>query len=135
MQRLIGSKFAKAWLARALVVLLLAAQGLVAAYACPSAADGVRQGFVIPGESAGDGVGCHDQGQAPTEANLCLAHCTSGDETTQSADRSSLDVPALPGGPPMNLARRPAPEFTVRDTAVPPCSDPPIPIRFCVYRS
>ena len=87
----------RAFVARLLLGLLLFSQAALAAAAC----DGGR---VTPAQAIApaampDMPGCHEQ--PARNANLCLAHCLSAD---QSADTPQFVVPARSGAAPLTIA-------------------------------
>lgn len=97
MQRSTSSRFARAWLARALVGLLLFAQGLVAAHACPPGEHSIGQVLsALPAAPTDHHAGCHDQVPAPADANLCVSHCTASDQTDGTPQITVAAMPAVP---------------------------------------
>jgi len=118
------------WLARLMLVLVLFAQGIVAANACVAPTASAQQAFSMA-QQDDEAMPCHEE-ENPN-ANACLSHCTQSDQI--SVDQHSvpfaapLSVIAWVGNQPPAQHIRPTifPEHLVLDTG------PPIPIRFCSF--
>ena len=118
------------WLARLMLLLVLFAQGIIAANACVALNASPVQAYSMA-QQDDEVMPCH-QVKVPN-ANACLVHCTQSDQI--SADQHHLPV-ATPVSviawvsslPPVQHIR-PAivTEHLVLDTG------PPIPIRFCTF--
>jgi hypothetical protein len=74
------------WLARLMLVLVLFAQGIVAANACVVPSSSAAQAFGLS-QQGSDTPPCHQQKEIPN-ANACLTHCTQSDQI--SADQHHL---------------------------------------------
>jgi hypothetical protein len=114
------------WLARLMLVLVLFAQGMVAASAC--VASGPTQAYGIA-QQDDEAMPCHEE----ENANACLSHCTQSDQI--SADHHSVPLAAPVNAiawvsiQPQTQQNHPAISFKylALDTG------PPIPIRFCSF--
>lgn len=123
---------------RLLLIVLLFAQGAVAAYACPSltakiAATAVSQPVAMP-------VDCNHMGKMAAmdvdTPNLCLAHCQNGQQISDPSDSptmppivASVLVVALPDQAAFATAGRPY--VSERITAA---ASPPHAILHCCFR-
>ena len=118
------------WLSRLMLVLVLFAQGVVAANACvaPTASPTQAFGMVQQDDEA---MPCHET-EVPN-ANACLSHCTQFDQISVDQLHMPVIAPAnviaWASTQPPTQHVRPAisPEHLVLDTG------PPIPIRFCSF--
>ena len=118
------------WLARLMLLLVLFAQGMVAANACVTPNAGPVQAFKVVHQSD-EAMPCH-MGKVHN-ANACLVHCTQSDQI--SADQHDMPV-AIPVNVIVRVISQPLIEYShpiifsehrVLDTG------PPIPIRFCSF--
>lgn len=125
-----------AWSARFLVALLLFAQGVMIAHACTAAQRGAA--FAAAAEPA-SAAPCHEadaqaHAAAPgSDSASCISHCSSADQSAATFQVlvhampavALLTLPAAAAAPGLNSARAAVP---------PPTGDPPIAIRFQVFR-
>jgi hypothetical protein len=112
---------------RALLGLLLFAQFAVASFACEGT--GSRLAPVVSERMPP----CHQDTQ-PAAGALCVAHCTAGDQGTQAQAQSDFSVPAIVV---FRVSVQPALRLPDADAGSPgfvPGGDPPIAIRFQVFR-
>lgn len=118
------------WLARLMLVLVLFAQGIVAANACISPAASPEQAYAMA-QQDDEAMPCHEE-ESPN-ANACLAHCTQSDQISVDQHHIPVAVPVsviawVSSQPPAQHIRPViSPEHLVLDTG------PPIPIRFCSF--
>jgi hypothetical protein len=116
------------WLARLMLVLMLFAQGIVAANACIETAASPVQAYSMA-QQEDEAMPCHDD----LNANACLASCTQSDQVNVDQHTVPLAAPvsaiAWVSNQPPAQHLRPVifPEHLVLDTG------PPIPIRFCSF--
>ena len=118
------------WLTRLMLVLVLFAQGIVAANACIAPTAGPEQAYNMA-QQDDEAMPCHDE-ETPN-ANACLIHCTQPDQI--SVDQHSVPLAApvsiiawVSNQPPAQHSRPVIfPEHLVLDTG------PPISIRFCSF--
>jgi hypothetical protein len=113
--------------ARLLVGMVLFTQALVIAHACTPA----ERSASFTSLGSGHGSDCHEQ-KSP-DLGSCLAHCSTAD---QSLDTPQVTVPSMPVTPlltvPLAADRGPANAYL--DAATASGADPPIAIRFQVFR-
>jgi hypothetical protein len=116
------------WLARLMLMLVLFAQGIIAANACSTPAAGPAQAFAA-GAQNDEAAPCHDE--EISNANACLAHCTQADQV--GADQHLLQLAA-----PVSVigwaSAEPQAEITghiATARQIAPDAGPPLPIRFC----
>jgi hypothetical protein len=110
-----------------LIVLLLLAQFAVASFACDMS--GLRAPVVS--EQA---LPCHES-EEPGTGTLCIAHCTAGDQGTHFQAQVDFSIPALVVFR-VNIptpARKPV--SAIGTPTFVPGGDPPIAIRFQVFRT
>lgn len=114
------------WLARLMLVLVLFAQGIVAANAC--VASSPAQAYSME-QHDDDAMPCHEE-ETPN-ANACLSHCTQSDQV-------SVDQHDAPIHAPVSVIAwantQPQAQHTPSVTYSEPLAldtGPPIPIRFC----
>lgn len=129
---------------RFLLGVLLFAQFALTAEACVGPQDMSRSLHQVGQISASaEAMPCHHNGdlEAPVQAtaempaNLCVAHCTAGD---QSSDTFQVLVHAAPALPVLTLALLPEGITSAEDRQLDtpqPSSSPPIPILFGAFRS
>lgn len=129
---------------RLLLAVMLFAQFALAAHACVGPRDMVQTLQAAP-LAATEAAPCPRHHGAMDEAaaagdetmpaNLCVAHCTAGD---QSSDTFQVSIPPAPAIPVLSLILPPAdpasPEARLADAPAPAVS-PPIPILFGAFRS
>ena len=114
------------WLARLMLVLVLFAQGIVAANACVAFSAAQAYSMAMQDDEA---MPCHEE-EIPN-ANACLSHCTQSDQISVDQHNVPLAAPvsvlAWASIQPQEQHFRPAMSFEhlALDTG------PPIPIRFC----
>lgn len=118
------------WLARLMLVLVLFAQGIVAASACIAPDVGPAQAYAIDHDSGQhEAAFCHDE-EIPN-ANACLTHCTQSDQISVDQHEAPVAAPVSMAAwiisPPQVQHIRPATphEHLALDTG------PPLSIRFC----
>lgn len=131
---------------RLLLAVMLFAQFALAAQACVGPRDMVQtlQSGTAPVAATETAPCPHHQGaldeavavsDETMPANLCVAHCTAGD---QSSDTFQASIPPAPAIPVLSLILPPAdaasPEARLADAPTPAVS-PPIPILFGAFRS
>jgi hypothetical protein len=118
------------WLARLMLVLLLFAQGIVAASACVGFTAGPEQAFNIS-QPSGEVMPCHEE--KSHNANACLAHCSQADQV--NVDQHHIPVLAPVGviawvnSQPQTEQKQP----TISSQPLVLDTGPPIPIRFCSF--
>ena len=118
------------WLARLMLVLVLFAQGIVAANACVAPNASAAQAYNMAQQDE-EAMPCHEQ-EIPN-ANVCLSHCTQSDQISVDQHSMPLAAPvsviAWISSQPQVQHSRPAISFEhlALDTG------PPIPIRFCSF--
>jgi hypothetical protein len=122
--------------ARSMVALLLFAQGVMLAHACSPAER--EAAFAVAGAAAS--APCHEAAAAPAtafavdERASCLSHCSTAD---QSPDTPQVVVHAMPAVALLTVPMA-TPEAAARgrdsSSVRPPSGDPPIAIRFQVFR-
>jgi hypothetical protein len=129
---------------RFLLAALLFSQFALTVEACVGPRDMSRSLHqVAPVAEAAEAMPCHHHGghkaavQAKTDmpANLCVAHCTAGDQTS---DTFQVFVHAAPALPILTLALLPDGITSAEDRQLDtpqPSSSPPIPILFGAFRS
>ena len=113
-----------------MLVLVLFAQGMIAASACNSPAASPEQAYVIA-HPDDETMPCHEAKNH--NANACLVHCTNADQINADQHQLPVSAPAnviawvssLPQPEPVQPAISSQP--LVLDTG------PPIPIRFCSF--
>ena len=112
---------------RALLALLLFAQFAVASFACEGT--GGRLAPVVSEHMQP----CHQDTQ-PSAGALCVAHCTAGDQGTQYQGQADFSVPAIVVF--RVSAEQPlrTPDAEAGSSTFVPGGDPPIAIRFQVFR-
>jgi hypothetical protein len=118
-----------------MVALLLFAQGAMLAHACSPAER--EAAFAIAGDAAS--VPCHEHdaaghgGTVADETASCLSHCSSAD---QSPDTPQLIVAAMPAIAVLTVPAMPETGAAGRGERAtpPPTGDPPVAIRFQVFR-
>jgi len=113
--------------ARLLLGMMLFTQALVAAHAC-TATERAASFASLGGTQASP---CHAAKAA--DAGTCLTHCSTAD---QSLDTPQVAVPAMPLTPLLTvpLAADRGPASVCLDAATASGADPPIAIRFQVFR-
>src|ERR1017187_6216943 len=77
------------WLTRLMLVLMLCAQGIVAANACIAPAAGPEQAYNMA-QHDDESMPCHDD--ATPNTNACLSHCTQSDQV--NVDQHSVPLAA-----------------------------------------
>ncbi|MDD5295395.1 MAG: hypothetical protein PHU46_00650 [Rhodocyclaceae bacterium] len=127
---------------RVLLAVMLFAQFALAAQACVGPGNMSRTLHqAAPVAKSAETMPCHHHGQgnvaAQSEmpANLCVAHCTAGD---QSSDTFQVFVHAAPALPVLSVALLPeevASSEALTLDAPTPAASPPIPILFGAFRS
>jgi len=116
------------WLARLMLVLVLFAQGIIAANACVAPSPAQAYSMAQQDDEA---MPCHEE-EIPN-ANACLSHCTQSDQISVDQHHvpfaAPLSVIAWASSQPQTQHIRPAASFEhlALDTG------PPIPIRFCSF--
>jgi hypothetical protein len=116
------------WLTRLMLVLILFAQGIVAANACVSPTAGAVQAFA---QVQPEAMPCHEHSRKTPNANACLEHCTQSDQV-------NVDQHSVPMAAPVSIIAWVSPplQYILQSvSAVLPAPDtgPPIPIRFCSF--
>jgi hypothetical protein len=117
-------------LARLMLVLVLFAQGIVAANACVAPTASPGQAYTMA-QQDDEAMPCHEEENS--NANACLAHCTQSDQISVDQHNVPLAAPVsvivwVSNQPPAQHIRPVIfPEHLVLD------SGPPIPIRFCSF--
>ena len=117
------------WLSRLMLVMVLLAQGILAASACISSTASPEQAFSIPHPD--DVMPCHEAKNH--NANACLVHCTQADQVNGDQQQIFVSAPvsviAWASSQPQTTPIQPAisSQPLVLDTG------PPIPIRYCTF--
>ena len=133
-------------LCRFLIGVLLYAQFVVAAHACPgpaAMASAMQHGFAMqqePGDSSAMAPACESMmaSAEPGSANLCAEHCRQGQQSadTASAPVVNLGIPtflySLPLEPQHSLGS--GRSFPAPDASLVAAPEPPHAILHCVFR-
>ena len=107
--------------ARALIAMLLFAQGALALAAC----DWAQRSPALAIAQAGGGQGSANCMEQMRNANLCVAHCLG---ESQSLDKPSAALPAMPPAPMLTVQHFALePRFSARVVDLPACSAGPPP--------
>ena len=120
------------WLTRLMLVVMLFAQGIVAANACVSPAATPEHAYVMTQQEEG-AMPCHQHAEKMPNANACLEHCTQSDQVNVDQHTIPFAAPVsviawVSSQPPAQFIRPTRfTEHLVLDTG------PPIPIRFCSF--
>jgi hypothetical protein len=114
------------WLARLMLVLVLFAQGIVAANACVASSPAQAYTMAQQDEEA---MPCHEE-ETPN-ANACLSHCTQSDQISADQHEAPVAAPTsvIAWASIQPQAQHLHPTFSPQPLALD--TGPPIPIRFC----